>query len=85
MSDDRILYVVNFTRGDDGGCDALIACEPVKPIPFMGKEQWEESVFTNGPANAGVNVTVFAISEDEAVVEARARGDAYGRGQWGNE
>lgn len=74
---DGQMYCVRFRRADDGGCGELVSVNPWS----WDRDRFREEVFTNGPADAGVNVTVKAVTAEEAITEARKRGNAYGRKQ----
>ena len=72
------MYCVRFRRADDGRCGELLSVNPWS----WDQSRFREEVFTNGPAEAAVSVTLRAPTAEEAIVEARKRGNAYGRKQW---
>jgi hypothetical protein len=84
MTDERVLFIVQFERTHDGGCGDVVACTQVQAMGGLGAYQVREEVVTEGPTNPGVNVSVFAATEHEAITEARTRGDAYGRAHSGS-
>lgn len=77
--EDCVLYIVRFAQGDDGRSGDLIDCTPIRNVGGLATYPLREGVATGGPEHPGVNVTIFAASDREAIDAARNRAEAYGR------